>query len=467
MKSIRSKWLAAVTAVCMLFSLFSATEFTARNVCAESADTTPLTNLLDGWPEMGEINEASGVVMDADTGGILYSLNRDTIRYPASTTKILTALVALENASMDEIVTMDSTGVYYTTDGSTNAGTVEGEEFTVEQCLYVMLLKSANDIATQLGKHVGGEDLDHFVEMMNERAAEIGCENSHFVNPSGMPDTEHYSTAEDMALIMQECLKNETFRKIIATTSYTVPATNKTSEARTYENHCKLILPGSEFYYEYCIGGKTGYTEAAWRTLVCAAEKDGKTLVAVTMRGPDNTDFSDMKNLFEYGFNQFTTEELDGVAVDLPEGFDVSLLSEEKTELSDGSTRITWKYNNLPVGSGTVQTGNASGSTAATADAAGTESEVPAESLTVSAAETNGAQVQADTSADVNREEESAGIKVIRILISVLAVAALSAIIFGIVWYFWFEKNKGKRRGKRRSTEQKDKAQSKKAKNKK
>lgn len=326
----------------------------AAAVSASSYDTTPLTNLISGWPQMTAINEASAVVMDADNGGILYSLNRDTIRYPASLTKILTALLVIENVSLSDTVTMDETGTALTGAGSTNAGTVPGEEFTVEQCLYMMLLKSANDIATQLGKYTGGS-VEAFAEMMNRRAAEIGCTSSHFVNPSGMPDSEHYSTAMDMALIMQECLKNDVFRKIIGTLSYTVPPTNKNSAARVYDNHCSLIQPKSEYYYQDCIGGKTGFTQAAWRTLVSAAERGGRTLICVTMRGPDKTDYTDTKNLFEYGFNNFTVRELDGVPVNLPDGFDTSLLTKEETELSGGRKKVVWKYKKMPVGSGIVR----------------------------------------------------------------------------------------------------------------
>ena len=321
--------------------------------CASNNDSTPLTNLLPGWPQMLAINEASGVVMDADNGGVMYSLNRDTVRYPASTTKILTALIAIENADSKDIVTMTESGIAYVADGSTNAGTSIGEEFTVEQCLYMILLKSANDVATSLAEHVAGS-VSAFADMMNARAAELGCTSTHFTNPSGMPDSDHYTTAYDMALIMRECLKNEYFRDIIATPVYTVPPTNKTAQERVYENHCKLIMPSSDVYYEPCIGGKTGFTQAAWRTLVTAAEKDGRTLICVLMRGPNNTDFTDAKNLFEYAFRNFEVTELDGVPVNLPSGFDTSILTKEVTEGGDGYDTVTWKYNKLPVGSARV-----------------------------------------------------------------------------------------------------------------
>lgn len=335
----------------VLLSFMTAFSLPAQGIYAEEqAGTDPLTNHIERWPQMGAINEASGIVMDADNGGILYSLNRDTMRYPASTTKILTALIVLENAGLGDTLTVSGVGQEEILNGSTNAGTIPGETFTVEQCLYVLLLKSANDIADELAVHVAGS-IEAFAEMMNQKAAEIGCTNTHFKNPSGMPDSEHYSTAYDMALIMQACLKNETFRKIIATQKYTVPATNKMSEERVYYNHCKLVLEGDEYYYRYCIGGKTGFTKAAWRTLVTAAEKDGRTLICVVMRGPDSTDFADTARLFDYGFDQFTKVSVPDGSVNLPSGISTDELTETETEEGDGSVLRRYFWQDLPVGS--------------------------------------------------------------------------------------------------------------------
>lgn len=311
----------------------SQSDGSAGTSSAADQSKIPLTNLLPDWPQYTEtLNEASAVLIDADTGGILYSLNRDEIRYPASTTKIMTALLTLEHCKLNDTVTMKE-GTVHCTDGSTNAATVEGETFTVEQCLYMLLLKSANYIAVQLGIKVAGST-EAFADMMNEQ---IGCTDTHFVNASGMPDSDHYTTAYDLALIMQECLKNKTFRKIISTTEYTVPATNKTAEERVYPNHNLLIQPASQYYYQYDIGGKTGFTKAAWRTLVTAAEKDGRTLIAVTMRGPDQTDFSDAKKLFEYGFSRFANQELNGVQITLPAGMGTDQVEQSQEKRGDGT----------------------------------------------------------------------------------------------------------------------------------
>lgn len=319
----------------------------------------PLTNHLTNWPQMSEINEDSAILMDADNGAILYSLDRDVQRIPASITKIMTCLLVIENTQMDEVVTMTEAGMAEAYGGSSNISPILGEQFTVEQCLYMLMLKSANDIAAQLAEYVGGS-VEAFVQMMNDRCAIIGTTGTHFNNPNGLPGDNHYTTAMDMALIMQECLKNETFRQIISTPTYTVPPTNLTPTERTYENHCKLIIESdTEHYYPYCIGGKTGYTDLAWRTFVTAAEKDGRTLICVTLHGPDKSDFIDHKNLFEYGFNNFYTDpcemeaekgwEISG-GVTVPVGFDVSTLARQETTLSDGSIRIDYKYEDNPVG---------------------------------------------------------------------------------------------------------------------
>lgn len=325
------------------------------------------SNALSGWPQMAEISEESAVLMDAENGGIMYSKDSTSTRYPASVTKIMTCLLTIENADLSDTVTMTETGTQLAVSGSTNAQTVVGEQFTVEECLYMLMLRSANDIANQLAEYVGG-NIDKFAEMMNQRAAQMGCTGTHFTNPSGLPDSNHYTTAEDIAKIMAGCLENETFRKIISTQSYTVPATNK-SPARQLENHCRLIDTGSQYYYQYCIGGKTGYTNAAGRTLVCAAEKDGRTLIGVTMRGMTKADFSDMAALFEYGFNHFSKISLDNGAssVNLPDGIDAGSLEKTEESTSSGGTRVVYTYGGLSVG-GTV---DAALSAADKADAAG------------------------------------------------------------------------------------------------
>ena len=313
----------------------------------------PTTNELPAWPQMDDITENACVLMDADNGGIMAWLNGNEQRVPASTTKIMTCLLTLENAEMDEIVTMTEAGIEYTVNGSSNAATSLGEQFTVKDCLYMLMLKSANDIAAQLAEHVGGT-VDDFVAMMNERAAGLGCKNTHFHNPNGMPDDEHWTTAYDLALIMQECLKNETFREIISTRIWHVPPTNMMSEERIYQNHCALILEDSEYYYPDCIGGKTGYTDLAWRTLVCAAERDGRTLICVVMHGYEKSDFRDAKKLFEYGFNNFVKRDINGISVNIPPAADEGIVEESVKENGDGTVTVKERYGNMTIGTATM-----------------------------------------------------------------------------------------------------------------
>ena len=317
----------------------------------------PLTNHLTNWPQMTDINEDSAVLMDAESGAILYSLNRDARMIPASITKIMTCLLVLEGTEMSDVVTMTEAGMAEAYSGSANVNPVLGEEFTVEQCLYMMMLKSANDIAAELAVFTAGS-VPAFCDRMNERAAQIGCTGTHFNNPNGLPGDDHYTTACDMALIMQECLRNDSFRQIISTTRYTVPPTNMTGTERVYDNHCKLIQPSDGRYYEYCIGGKTGYTDLAWRTLVTAAEKDGRTLICVTMHGPNAQDFIDTKNLFEYGFNQFSVCGVEAYGekgtysgnVTIPNGFSPDSLAMTETENIFGQPVMRYTYEENPVG---------------------------------------------------------------------------------------------------------------------
>ena len=240
--------------------------------------------------------------MDADTGKVLYGKGENDIRYPASITKLMTLLLAVENASLEDQVTFTETGVREVTPDSGNIGMQVGEVMSMESCLYAAIIQSANEVSTQIAEYVGGTE-EHFIEMMNQKAQELGCKNTHFVNANGMPDENHYSTAYDMALIMQAGLKNETFREIIRTPSYTIPATNM-SKKRKLHTHLPLLAEESAFYYEGCLGGKTGLTTAAQNTMVVAAQRDGSTYIVVTMRDAElSKNCTDSINLLDYAFN--------------------------------------------------------------------------------------------------------------------------------------------------------------------
>ena len=257
------------------------------------------------WPQGPEIVSSSGIIMEADTGTILYEKNSQDVHYPASITKILTTLLAIENSEMDEVVTFSYDSVHKT-EGSGIARDVD-EQMTMEQCLYGVMLASSNECAYAVAEHVAG-DIDSFIQMMNDRAAKIGCLNTHFNNCNGLPDEEHYTSAYDMALIAREAYQNETFRIICGTKTYTIPVTNKHKDEETYlQNHHQMLYPyrTRKYLYDYCLGGKTGYTTAANNTLVTYAEKNGMTLICVVLDAPAGGHYEDTRGLFDFCFDNF------------------------------------------------------------------------------------------------------------------------------------------------------------------
>lgn len=258
------------------------------------------------WPQGPEVSSASAIIMDQETGTILYEKNINERMYPASITKILTTLIAIENSSMDEIVTFSEDAIYKT-EGSGIARDV-GEQMTMEQCLYAVMLASSNESAYAVGEHVAGGDINVFVEMMNAKALELGCMNTNFSNPNGLPDENHYTTAYDMALISRAAYQNEIFRTICGTKTYTIPFTNKHTDEETYlQNHHAMLYPlrTRQYLYEYCMGGKTGYTTQSNSTLVTYAQKDDLTLICVVMNADSPNHYLDTRGLFDFCFENF------------------------------------------------------------------------------------------------------------------------------------------------------------------
>ncbi|MGM9605988.1 MAG: D-alanyl-D-alanine carboxypeptidase family protein [Oscillospiraceae bacterium] len=239
------------------------------------------------------LSAASAILVDGESGRVLFEQNAREQRSIASITKLMTALVAAESADdLQEEVTIrpEWTGI----EGS-SIYLRAGETVTLETLLYGLLLNSGNDAAIAVAAHCAG-DVDAFVQRMNDRAAELGMEQTHFTNPNGLSEDGHYSTAYDMALLARACLENETVAKIAATKSITLGT-------RTFTNHNKLL-----WRYEGCTGMKTGYTEKAGRTLVSSAQRDGRTLIAVTLCAPN--DWADHAALFDYGFAMFPRQVL-------------------------------------------------------------------------------------------------------------------------------------------------------------
>lgn len=289
---LKNRW---KKAACLILTIISA-------VCLGKMDV----KAADYWPDAPETLSPSVILMEESTGTILYEKNMDEAHYPASITKIMTTLLALENGNLSDMVTFSDDAIN-NTEGSGIARDY-GEQMTLEQCLYGVMLESANECAYAVAEHVGGT-VENFVDMMNAKAKELGCTNTHFANPHGLQDENHYTTAHDMALIAQAAYQNETFRIIIGTKMYTIPPTNKHAEETVLRNHhdmlCTYHNANRKYLYPYCVGGKTGYTATANSTLVTYAEKDGMTLICVVMNTQSPNQFIDTVNLFDYAFDNF------------------------------------------------------------------------------------------------------------------------------------------------------------------
>lgn len=307
-----------------------------------------VSDSIQGWPKAPETASETAVLIDADTGAVLYDKGKDEYRYPASTTKIMTLLVAVENSSPRDSVTFTETGVRDVSWDSTNIGMQLGETITMKDCWYAAIIESANEVCAQIAETIGGTE-SAFIEMMNQKARELGCTNTHFANAGGLPNEDHYTTAHDLAKIMRAGLRNARFRKVISAVNYTIPATNL-SEARGMHTHMPLMAKESNLYYEGCIGGKTGSTQDAGHTLVVAAERNGRTYIAVTMRTSDlGMNCTDSIALFDYAFNNFESIDVNGTKMTVPKGVTVNDLTTETME-KGGNTFNQYYYNGQFVG---------------------------------------------------------------------------------------------------------------------
>lgn len=261
-------------------------------------------NEVATWPAAPPTEGDGVLVMDAKTGTILYGKNADKAEYPASVTKLMTALLTLENTSLTDMVTFSREAIYSIDADSAHIAVMPGEQLSVEDCLYALLLQSANEVANGLAEHIGGS-MEGFAQMMNDRAAQLGCVNTHFVTPSGLHNSEHYTCAYDMALIMRELIKNETFINICSASKHTIQPTNLQPECRyLFQKH--KMMTDSEFHYEGTVCGKMGYTPEAMSTLVTYAKRGNMELIAVSLNS-NNMHYADSIALFDYGFNNFTS----------------------------------------------------------------------------------------------------------------------------------------------------------------
>ena len=335
-----------------------ATEDTAATAAAASTITT---NSISGWPQGPEITSASAIVMEDTTNTILYAKDMDQALSPAGAVKIMTCLLALENSQLTDQVTMTETGVSGVTDGGAHISSQLGEIFTMEQCLYAIMLASANDIALQIAEQIGGS-VDAFVEKMNARAQELGCTNTVFTNPTGLPDDNQHTTAHDLALIMKAAINTEGFRSIAGATSYTIPATNVSGGARNLTSSFSLTNQAGSTYYSGCIGGRESTTTASGSVLVTAAERNSTTLICVVMNGATGQTANEAITLMDYGFGNFQLLDLgeedfhilSGGQVMIPSGATSNDLTTEDTE-SDGQISRTYSFGGTQVGTAVIE----------------------------------------------------------------------------------------------------------------
>lgn len=289
------------------------------------------TEITEGVSSEGEqqsdeafsVTAQTAVVIDPQTGIVLYDKNGDQEMYPASITKIMTALLAIEYAeseghSFDEIITHSHNAVYNIGPGSSHIGMREGEQITLDQALYGILLASANEVCMAVAEHIDGT-VDAFVERMNKRAAELGATHTHFANPHGFHDDNHYTSAHDIALIMAEAVKNEKFVNYISTYEFIIGTTNMVDEVRYLHNGNRLINPYSSFFWEGCIGGKTGFTDEAGNTLVIYGGDGEHKFIAAVMKEPGREySYADAKALIEYAQTLYSGDKINILSKEKP-----------------------------------------------------------------------------------------------------------------------------------------------------
>ncbi len=309
------------------------------------------------------VSAEGAILYDVTHNRFLYEKNADQKFYPASITKLLTALLVLENAKMDETVTYSKNAVTRLESGAVTLQLQEGDQVSVKDSLYGLLLKSANEVANGLAEHVGGTLYD-FADMMNAKAKALGCTGSHFVNPNGLNNSDHYTTARDMAKIAKAAFANPTLCEIASTTKYTFPAT-KAAAARTISMGHKMVYPTDSRYYEGIVGGKTGYTSLAGNTLVTCVERDGVRMVAVVLKSR-STHYADTKAMLDYGYALQDA----GVLTNAPAGTNGGQTA-ASGQVNAGSQNVTGQ--NVAAGPGAFGSGQNSGTSGGPGSVSGSQ----------------------------------------------------------------------------------------------
>lgn len=269
----------------------------------------PDTNGVENWPQGPMTYADSAIVMDMKSGAVLYGKQIEKQHYPASITKLLTTLVALDNAELTDTVEISQDSISFLEYGDAHIGMTPGEQITMEDALYAVLLASANEVSYAVAENVGkkmGGGYDTFIQAMNDESEKLGCTGSHWTNANGLHNEQHYTTAHDMARIGAAVYQKEAFRTISQSLTHTIPATNLVNEERTFQQKHKMLWPQNDNYYEYCKGGKTGYTDQARTTLVTMADNGDMQLVAVVLYDFGNDAYVDTRAMFDYAYNNFS-----------------------------------------------------------------------------------------------------------------------------------------------------------------
>lgn len=279
----------------------------------EKAENKEQVNTVEKQEEKISAESPHVILMDMKTGAVIYKKKASDKVYPAGLTNIMTALLVLENCNLEELVIASESALSNVNPGDSKMGIIKEERLSVRQLLYGMLLSSASDAANVLAEKTSGS-IESFVTLMNSRAKELGMKNTNFTNPTGEHDERHYSTASDMAILAREAMYNDTFREIVKSHSYSIPATEKSHTARkiTNRNHFVSNLLRNDYYYKYSTGIKTGYTPEAKSCIAASAEKGGISLIALVFEAEtaDNTaqSFSDCRNMFNYVFDNYVSQ---------------------------------------------------------------------------------------------------------------------------------------------------------------
>ena len=270
---------------------------------ATTEEPSVINNYADSSKVLN-IDARGAILIDANTGVTIYEKNSHEKLYPASITKIMTAYLACKYGKFDDTLTASHNAIYGIGQGSSIIGIKEGEQISFLDGLYGIMMESANEVCMMVAEHIDGT-VEKFVERMNKQAQDWGCKDTHFNNPHGFHDVDHYTTPYDMSLIAFNAIKDENFSKIWGTVDHTIPANNK-SPQRFLHNNDKMLKPTSDYYYQYAIGGKTGFHDDAKNTLVTCAEKDGVKLISVVMKANGyNQAYTDSKTLLDYGFSVY------------------------------------------------------------------------------------------------------------------------------------------------------------------